>query len=145
MLVALLLPAVDEGLEAKDVLLNVVEVDDAGVEVVLALVVDVDVVLEELDVELVVEVVEVDGLQVDVEPVLVDDDVVPEDDVEVQQLVVLPLLVVDGVLAVADVRLEVVEEDEVDGVLVALVDVESLCSLMIRLCGKMTMTLSCSQ
>ena len=145
MLVALLLPAVDEGLEAKDVLLNVVEVDDAGVEVVLALVVDVDVVLEELDVELVVEVVEVDGLQVDVEPVLVDDDVVPEDDVEVQQLVVLLLLVVDGVLAVADVRLEVVEEDEVDGVLVALVDVESLCSLMIRLCGKMTMTLSCSQ
>ena len=122
-----------------------VEVDDAGVEVVLALVVDVDVVLEELDVELVVEVVEVDGLQVDVEPVLVDDDVVPEDDVEVQQLVVLLLLVVDGVLAVADVRLEVVEEDEVDGVLVALVDVESLCSLMIRLCGKMTMTLSCSQ
>ena len=47
---------------------------DAGVDVALVLVVDVDVVVEELDVEL----VEVDGLQVDVEPVLVDDDVVPE-------------------------------------------------------------------
>ena len=53
-----------------------VEVADAGVDVALVLVVDVDVVVEELDVELVVE--EMDGLQVDVESVLVDDDVVPE-------------------------------------------------------------------
>ena len=35
---------------------------------------------------------EVDGLQVDVEPVLVDDDVVPEDNAEVKLLVVLLLL-----------------------------------------------------
>ena len=40
---------------------------------------DVDVVLEELDVELVVEVVGVDVLQVDVEPVLLDDAVALED------------------------------------------------------------------
>ena len=53
-----------------------------------------------------------------VEPVHVDDDVVPEDDVEVIPVVLL-LLVVDGPLAIADARLEVVEEDEVDGVLVA--------------------------
>ena len=40
------------------------QIVDEGREIVLMLVVDVDVVLEKLDVELVVEVVEVDGLQV---------------------------------------------------------------------------------
>ena len=40
------------------------QIVDEGREIVLILVVDVDVVLEKLDVELVVEVVEVDGLQV---------------------------------------------------------------------------------
>ena len=64
-LVVLLLLAVDEGVEVEDALLNVVEVDDAGVDVVLVLVMDVDVVVEEQDVELVVDVVEVDGLQVE--------------------------------------------------------------------------------
>ena len=62
----LLLHAVDEGVEeVEDALLNVVEVDDAGVDVVLVLVMDVDVVVEEQDVEFVVDVVEVDGLQVE--------------------------------------------------------------------------------
>ena len=49
---------------------------------------------------------------------------VPEDDVEVKLLVVLLLLVVDGALEVEDVRLDVVEGDEVGGVLVGLVDAE---------------------
>ena len=44
-----------------------VEVDEVGLDVVLVLVVDVDLVPEELDVELVVEVVEVDALLLDVE------------------------------------------------------------------------------
>ena len=62
----LLLHAVDEGVEeVEDALLNVVEVDDACVDVVLVLVMDVDVVVEEQDVEFVVDVVEVDGLQVE--------------------------------------------------------------------------------
>ena len=50
-------------------------------------------------------------------------------------------LVVDGVLEVEDGQLEVVEEDEVCGALVERADVELV--LIMRLCGKMTMTLSC--
>ena len=63
---------------------------------------------------------EVDGLQVNVEPVLVDDDVVPEDEVEaklhvvmlqlvVELLVVALLLVVGEVVELEDVLLDVVE------------------------------------
>ena len=99
-----MLQVVDGGREIEGVMHDVVEADGAGLDVVLMLVVDVDIVLEKLDVELVEEVVEVDGLQVDVEPVHVDDNVVPEDDAEVKLPVVLLLLVVDGALQMCDLR-----------------------------------------
>ena len=102
-LAVLLLLYVDEVLGG--VLLDVVEVNDADVDVAPVLV-DIDVELEELDIELVVEVVEVDVL-VDVEPVelaLVDDGVELEDGVDVE-LLRAQRVVVDEVPEVGDVLL----------------------------------------